>query len=144
MAALIGTLIGGMTSVLGNWLAQRTLVREQWLNQDHFRRADLYKDFIEEASSCYIDALQHHEPNMVSLVNLYAKMSQMRVVSSNTVVACAEQVGQIIVTAYLSPDKSFDDIQSMIADGSIEILGPFSEACRIESRRVDTRRLRAV
>jgi hypothetical protein len=141
LAALGGTFIGGLTSVFGAWLAQRTQVREQWLAQDHFRREDLYKAFIEEASHCYMDALQHHEPDMPALVSLYAKMSQMRILSSPEVVAKAEQVGQTIVDAYLSPDKSFVELRPMIADGSIEILGPFSKACRTEFEISRVRRI---
>ncbi|RWA50107.1 hypothetical protein AU476_28775 [Cupriavidus sp. UYMSc13B] len=132
LAALAGTFIGGLTSVFGAWLAQRTQAREQWMAQDHFRREELYKEFIEDASRCYMDALQHHEPDIPALVSLYAKMSRMRVLSTPEVVAEAELVGQIIVDGYLSPDIGFVELKAMIADGSIEILGPFSRACRME------------
>lgn len=138
---MAGTFIGGLTSVLGAWLPERTHVREQWFAQDHFRREDLYKEFIEDASRSYIDALQHHEPNIPALVSLYAKMSRMRVLSSPEVVAKAELVGQTIVDAYLSPDKSFVELQAMIADGSIEILGLFSKACRTEFETSRARRI---
>jgi hypothetical protein len=46
------------------------------------RRQILYRDFIEEASKCYIDALQHDEADIPGLVGLYAKLSRMRVLSS--------------------------------------------------------------
>jgi hypothetical protein len=39
----------------------------------------LYREFIEEASKCYIDALQHDEADIPSLVGLYAKLGRMRV-----------------------------------------------------------------
>jgi hypothetical protein len=40
---------------------------------------DLYKEFIEAA-----DALQHEKPEMSALVDLYAKIGRMRLLSSPT------------------------------------------------------------
>jgi hypothetical protein len=50
LAALVGAAIGGLTSVLANWLSQRTQVRAEWRAHDRIRRQDLYKDFIDEAT----------------------------------------------------------------------------------------------
>ena len=82
VAALAGAAAGGTASFLGSWLGQRRETRAQWLTQDKLRRQNLYKEFIDEASKCYIDALQHHQPDILVLVGLYAKTSEMRVISS--------------------------------------------------------------
>ena len=50
LAALTGTAVGGSTSVVANWLTQRTQIRAQWLQDEKNRRQILYRDFIEEAS----------------------------------------------------------------------------------------------
>ena len=81
-AAFTGAVAGGAASFLASWLGQRHQFRAQWLTQDKLRRQNVYKEFIEEASKCYIDALQHHKPDILVLVALYAKTSEMRVVSS--------------------------------------------------------------
>jgi len=53
LAALAGTAVGGLTSVLANWLSHRIQVRAQWLQHEKNRWQILYRDFIEEASKCY-------------------------------------------------------------------------------------------
>ncbi len=82
VAALAGAAIVAAVSFLRSWLVHQGEVRAQWLAQEGLRRQDLYKEFIEEASNCYLHALQHHEPDISLLVVLYAKMSRMRVLAS--------------------------------------------------------------
>ena len=57
LAALVGAAIGGFTSMGASWLTQRTQMRAQWMSQQILRRQELYKEFIEHASKCYIHAL---------------------------------------------------------------------------------------
>ena len=99
---------------------------------DRVRRQELYKEFIEEATRCYVDAMQHTKPDLAALGNLYAKISRMRVQSSREVADEAEVIGRKIVDTYLAPDKTFIEIREMLANGSIDILGQFSDACRAE------------
>ena len=70
LAALAGAAIGGLTSVLASWFTQKTQARAQWLAQDRLRRQELYKEFIEEASKCHMDALQHDKADIPALVGL--------------------------------------------------------------------------
>ncbi|MBB5509274.1 hypothetical protein [Paraburkholderia atlantica] len=132
LAALVGAGIGGLTSVLASWLTQRTQVRAEWRVHERARLQDLYKDYIEEATKCYVDALQHNEPDLAGLRNLYAKISRMRLQSSHQVADEADMIGRKIVDTYLAPDKTFFEIREMLANGSIDILGKFSDACRAE------------
>src|SRR5215469_2192746 len=94
LAALTGTAVGGLTSVAENWLSHRIQIKAQWLQHEKNRRQILYRDFIEEASKCYIDALQHREADadIPGLVGLYAKLGRMRVMSSPRVVHSAEHI----------------------------------------------------
>jgi hypothetical protein len=131
-AALTGAAVGGLTSGLASWLIQKTQARQQWLAQEKLLRQELYKEFIEEASKCHIDALQHDEPNVPALVELYAKIARMRVLSSQTVVEHAEQIERTILDAYLEPDKTIPELREMATSGSIDLLRNFSEACRAE------------
>jgi hypothetical protein len=132
LAALVGAATGGLTSVLATWLTQRTQVRAEWLAHDRMRRQELYREFIEEATKCYVDALQHNEPDLAALGNLYAKISRMRFQSSCEVADEADVIGRKIVDTYLAPDKTFIEIREMLADGSIDILGKFGDVCRAE------------
>lgn len=134
LAALTGATVGGLTSGVTNWLTHRSQIRAQWLHHERSRRQILYRDFIDEASKCYIDALQHHEADadIPSLVGLYAKLGRMRVLSSKPVVHCAEQIARKIMDTYLEPDKSFVELREMAIDGTIDLLQGFSAACRHE------------
>ena len=132
LAALVGAAIGGLTSVLASWLTQQTQAKTQWIAQDRIRRQELYKEFIEEASKAYADALQHDKADVPVLVGVYAKISQMRVQSSPKVVESAEQVGRAIIEAYLAPDKDFLALREMVNDGPIDLLSDFTAACRAE------------
>ena len=140
LAALTGATVGGLTSGLASWLVQKTQVRAQWLAQEKLLRQELYNEFIEEASKCYIDALQHDEPNVSALVELYAKIARMRVLSSQTILTRAEQIERTILDTYLEPDKAFPELREMAIGGSLDLLRSFSEACRseFESLRAQT------
>ena len=139
LAALAGTAVGGMTNVVANLLTHRIQVRAQSFQHEKNRRQILYRDFIEEASKCYIDALQHDEANVTGLVGLYAKLSRMRVLSSKPVVDAADTITLKIVDAYLEPDKSFDELRDMANNGTIDLLREFSIACRKEFEDMQAR-----
>jgi len=128
MAALFGAAIAGLTSVV----TQRTQAKSAWLTHDRLRRQELYKEFIEEASRCYVHALLHNEPDLAALVSLFAKISRMRVQSSIEATAEADRIGRKIVDTYDAPEKTFPQLREMLADGSIDILGRFSDICRAE------------
>lgn len=132
LAALTGTAVGGLTSVLANWHNQRNQIRAQWVSHEKNQRQVLYRDFIDQASECYIDALQHDKANVSGLVGLYAKLSRMRMLSSDVVVASADQITKRIMQTYLEPDKNFVELRDMVNNGTIDLLRDFSTACREE------------
>jgi hypothetical protein len=141
LAALAGTAVGGLTSVAANWVSHRLQIKAQWLQHEKNRRQMLYRDFIDEASKCYIDALQHHEADagIPGLVGLYAKLSRMRVISAAPVVRCADHIAKKIMDTYLEPDKSFVELRDMAMTGAIDLLHEFSNAARQEFEALDAR-----
>lgn len=136
LAALAGATVGGLTSGIAAWLNHRSQVRAKWLFHEKNRRQMLYRDFAEEASKCYIDALQHSEPNIPGLVGLYAKLSRMRALSSKPVVHRAEEVARAVVDTYLEPDKSFVELRDMMINGRIDLLRDLSAACHDELEEI--------
>jgi hypothetical protein len=132
IAALTGAAVGGLTSGIAAWLNHRSQVRIEWILHEKSRRQILYRDFIEEASKCYIDALQHDKPDIPELVGLYAKLSSMRALSSKPVLHRAEDVVRKILDTYLEPDKGFVELREMAIDGTIDLLRSFSDTCRAE------------
>jgi len=133
-AALGGATIGGAMSFLAAWVAQQKQLRAQWFGQDRIRRQDLYKEFVQEASKSFVDALEHEHPNIASIVVLYEKMSRMRIISSPQVLAAAEQVLRRIIDALLQPRISLtsERVREMFETGSADVLRSFGEACRAE------------
>jgi hypothetical protein len=141
LAALTGAAVGGLTSGIANWVNHRSQLRAQWLNHEKNRRQILYKDFIEEASRCYIDALQRNEADIPGLVGLYAKLNRMRVLSSTQVIDSAEKVTRKILDTYLEPDRSFFELREMAINGTIDLLRGFSSACHDEFEDMRARQL---
>ena len=138
LATLLGAATGGLTSVLATWLMHRTQVHAQWLEQDVLRRQGLYKEFIKTAARCYVHALQHEEADIPGLVDLYAKIDRMRILSSGKVVEIAERFARKIVDTYLAPTKSFVELRDMINSGSVNLMREFSTACREELETLRT------
>jgi hypothetical protein len=84
----------------------------------------------------YIDALQSDKADVASLMGLYAALSNMRVLSSASVVDHADQIVKQILNAYLEPNKTVPELREMANSGLIDPLRNFSEACRAESERL--------
>jgi hypothetical protein len=137
LATLLGAAIGGLTSVLATWLTHRTQARAQWLEQETLRKQDLYKEFIEAAARCYVHALQHEEADIPGLVDLYAKIDRMRILSSTKVVEIAERFARKIIDTY-SENKSFIELREMINSRSVNLMREFSTACREEFETLRT------
>jgi hypothetical protein len=133
-AALAGSAIGGLTSLTTSWLTQRTQFRAQQLGHELSRREELYRAFIAEASKWYADAYEHDHADVCNLVNLYALVSEMRVVSSPGIVESADRVVRMIIETYLAPNKTFRDIAEILDNEAMDPLREFSNACRKELR----------
>jgi len=134
-AALAGSMIGGLTSLTASWLTQHVQFKAQQRASDLSRRQDLYKAFIEEAARWYTDAFAHDTADVANLVNLYALVSQMRVLSSPRIVESADGVIRTIIETYLAPNKTFHDVRDILENEAMNPLREFSNACREELQR---------
>ena len=121
-----------MTSLGASWLTQRVQFRAQQYTRDLSRREDLYKNFIDEASRLYADAYENDDAKVSTLVNLYALVSRMRVLSSPTIVKSADEVVRVIIETYRAPNRSFRDVQELLDENAMNPLREFSNACREE------------
>ena len=132
LAALAGSAIGGLTSLASAWLTQHSQDRARRLSQDKVRRQKLYKQFIDEASKLYADALVHDQAEVSALVSVYALINRMRVSSRSDVVEKAEAVVRTIVDTYFTPNKTFPELRELMNSDAIDPLRAFSEMCRAE------------
>jgi hypothetical protein len=134
-AALVGSLVGGVSTFAAYWLTQRVQLRAQSLMKRHAEREALYAEFIVEATKRFADAWSHHAESPEVVAGLYSAIERMRLTSSNAVIVAAEGVMFDILDAYAQPDKSFDDLRGSIrGDQFPNKLRVFSEACKNELR----------
>jgi hypothetical protein len=132
VAALAGSAIGGLTSFASAWLTQRHQDRAKRLLQEKARRQSLYKQFIDEASKLYADALMHDKSDISALVSVYALIGQMRILSSFAVVGKAEAVVRTIVDTYFAPNRTFPEFRELVNSHTIDLLRDFTDECRAE------------
>jgi hypothetical protein len=132
IAALAGSVIGGLTTFAAAWVTQRQQANVQWLLQEKTRRQELYRQFIEDASKLYVDALMHDQVAIPSVVSLFALMNQMKVLSSSRVAEGAYRITRMIVDTYFLPNKTLPELRAMMASDALDPLREFSDACREE------------
>jgi len=132
LAAFGGSAVGGLTSLAATWLTQRRKDSARRLTQEKTRRQKLYRQFIDEASKLYADALVHDKSEVSALVDMYALVGRMRVLSSDAVIAKAEAVARMIIDTYFSPNKTFPELRQLMDRHPMDPLREFSEVCREE------------
>jgi hypothetical protein len=131
-AAFSGSASGALATVITGWMARRRKDRVRLTSRATVQREKLYKAFIEEASSLYADALVNDKSEIPKLVDLYALIGRMKILSSDDVIEAAEKAGRLIIETYLAPNRTFVDLPEFINE--MDPLKDFSEACRRELR----------
>jgi|ERR1700752_54205 len=132
LAALGGAALGGLTSFATSWTTMQTQMKAQRRDTSKSSRQKLYKTFIDNVAKIYGDALIHDKLELSGLIDLHALVSQMHVVSSGPVIETAVNVLRVITKTYGQPNKTPEELEAMVSDGSIDILLNFSKACRDE------------
>ncbi len=130
LASFSGSASGTLASVITGWVTQRRRARVRRTQRATSQREELYKSFIEEASRLYADALVNDKSEVSELVDLYALIARMKILSSDEVIEAAEKAGRVILETYLSPNRAFVDLPDLINE--MDPLRDFSEACRRE------------
>ena len=143
IAALSGSIIGGLTSLGASWVSQNAQARVHLLLESKSRRQELYKAFIEEASKLYGDALvtdSADNADVSKFAGLYAMLSQMRILSSQAVIENAEKIIEVIAKEYFDPNRTLREMfgKSHELDHEMDIMRHFSEACRGDLRGRDS------
>jgi hypothetical protein len=129
---LAGVSIGGLTSFTTSWFTQEAQLREKRIETERRAREQLFSDFIGEASRLYGDALSHEKDDVTDLVQLFALVARMRLLTSRPVVSAAERVMDKITDTYLEPNRSLHELRTLAQQGGMNFLTDFSEACRAE------------
>src|SRR5580704_1574951 len=137
LASFSGSASGTLASIVTGWVTQRRKDRNRHSLRATSQREELYKNFIQEASRLYADALVHDKSELSQLVDLYALIARMKILSSDSVIEAAEAAGRSILETYMSPNRTFVDLPELIDE--MNLLRDFSEACRHELQSADRR-----
>jgi hypothetical protein len=130
LAGFGGSAFGAVSTIMTNWAAQRRKDRTRRHSRSIAKREELYKSFIEEASRLYADAIVSEKSEISKLVDMYALIGRMKILSSDQVIDAAEKAALLIVETYVAPTRTFVDIPQFIKE--MDPLREFSEACRRE------------
>ncbi len=131
-AALLGSVAGAAGSIFTTWMTQRSqLIRERAVEELR-RREILYEEFIKEASNSIIDSLSSSLDRPDKFVKLYANLGCIRLLSSEPVLAAAEECCRQVVEFYSRPNMTVDEIRTSFEVQHFDPLKKFSAACRTE------------
>jgi dGTP triphosphohydrolase len=136
-AALVGTFVGGITSVATSWLGQQRQTKEQRKAREKEALQELYKQFIENASRLYLDALEHNTTEISKLVDIYSTLNRMRVLSSPKVVAAADSALRVIVGVYATKTRHSPESGKRSGMASWIRCAPSVERATKSSRTID-------
>ena len=131
LAAISGSIVGAFGSVVGTWITTRHQDLRDLLAKQIVRREALYSDFITESARLLVDALEHNTSDPQKLIPAYALLSRIRLSSSSSVLAEAEEVIKTILNTYPQPNLTAEQIEFRAANGE-DPLRQFSNTCRTE------------
>jgi len=130
LAGFGGSAFGAVSTIMTNWAAQRRKDRARRHSRSIAKREELYKSFIEETSRLYADAIVSDKSEISKLVDMYALIGRMKILSGDEVIDAAEKAALLIIETYVAPTRTFVDIPQFIKE--MDPLREFSEACRRE------------
>jgi hypothetical protein len=83
-SALVGSLVGGVSTLGASWLSLRGQLRAHARAQEATKREALYAEFIVEASERLADAWSHQAESPEVLAGLASLVRRMRLTSSSS------------------------------------------------------------
>lgn len=138
IAALAGSIVGALGSVVGTWIIQRHQDFRDLLAKKIIRREALYSDFIGESALLLVDALEHNVSDPQKLIPVYAFLGRIRLSSSAAVLEQAELVMKGILQTYSQPNLTALEIRARAEHGE-DPLRQFSDTCRQELDAMEKR-----
>jgi len=134
LAAVMGSIVGGLTSFATTFFTQRNQAHRDFLSRDVAHREELYAQFIKEATNLYADSLDKTLTNPAMLIGMYSLVGRIRLVSSDKVLAAAEKVADSIIVSYSRPPIKFEDVYKVWREEHVDPFKEFTEACREERK----------
>lgn len=142
LSAVLGSVVGGAASIITTLISQNTQIRRARLQADIEQREKLYSDFINTCCKLAVDSYQRSLDSAETILPAYALLNQVRLFSSDAVLAAAEQTIQSILDRYFSKNMPTEQLYNLASSGKadFDLVRGFAEACRQELK---TLRIRA-
>ena len=106
LAGVLGSVSGASAAIATTWISQKSQTVRERAKWETRKRETLYGDFITEASHLVADAFDHSLDKPETLVKLYAHLGRIRLVSSDPVLAAAEECCERIVDLYRAAEQN--------------------------------------
>ena len=135
-SAVMGSLVGGFTSLLTTFATQRGQYRRDFLSKQFAQRETLYIEFINEAARLSIESLDHQMEKASGLMTIYALHNRIRLNASEEVLHAADHTIKNIIQAYKRPNMTAEEIRNGAYLDIEDPLLEFGEACRNELNRL--------
>lgn len=136
LAALAGSLIGGLTTFATTWLSQRYQDNRERAASEIAKREALYGDFINEATRVGLEAMEREIESLTSATALFALLNRIRLTASEEVLKAAEAVVDQIAEIYMGENKTprqlYEENRVRSEERMPDRLREFGEACRRE------------
>jgi hypothetical protein len=139
LAAVLGSVVGGASSIATAWFTQKAQSRRESVNAEIRRRELVYTEFINECSKLAIDAFGSTLDDPATLMNAYALLNRIRLTSSDAVLDAADRTVRDIVEQYFRPSLSAEDLHGMVAAGRADPLKEFGICARQELSELNRR-----
>ena len=136
MSGVLGSLVGGSTTVATTWVAQRTASRRELIQGDIKKREALYGEFIAECAKLIVDAFTHKLDKPETLIPLYALINRIRLRASPAVLEEAEHLLSHITEQYFSRNLTVEEMRELARSVNADPIKRFGEACRAELRSI--------
>jgi hypothetical protein len=138
LAALLGTVLGGLTSFLTSWTTQTAQTKAQRLAVAKTKREDLYGRFLDEMARLFSHAFSENRVNYSVLVDIFALKGRIRLVASPAVFEVADQAVKHILDIYMGPVLEASEVRKRMDDIDADFMNRFAEVCRIELQTFET------
>jgi hypothetical protein len=131
LAALGGSLVGGLASFATTWLTQRQRSHNERVSLELDKRELIYVRFNELGMALILDSLDHELDDPAKLAELVVLTGRIRLTSSKPVLDAAQHVIAELIRSYQQPRRDRRDILTK-PDEYIRPLVNFTEAARLE------------
>jgi hypothetical protein len=134
LAALSGSVLGGITPIMSNYLIQRGMTERELLSRELASRQALYSDFIQFGTKIFVSATTKELDDANELVALYALIGRIRLFASEPIIEAAEQFAAQMTLRFGEPAMTLEALRSASLTNHVDPLNVFSSRCREELR----------